>query len=1047
LDSVSSLYIKLAPPQNWTDMASRNPFTSNRVEDAVAAGQEALEDSRLEEAANHFQSALRMGPHPLEQEAIIRCRLSLALEKRGMNREQMEAVAKYDNFADFVRLSEQVQMQVLIRLGWGHSYSNDIPRAIALFNQAMRIARRLEDKASIGICYFGLGRAYRFVSEIRIARDQYSSALDYFRQVGSWRELADSYFNIGNIDFREGDYRNALQSIKQALAIIGDRKEHELLGRAYSDLALIYDNVELPTARALAAWEKCIDHFQKAGNTFLLAINYNNLGYRLIWLGEWDRAEQMLRSAIEILKLTSRVVQLAGTIDTLAQLQVLRGRLDEADQLLQDSLAAFATIRNNDPFNKDHPMESSTQTTIGRCYLMRGRPDLAVTHLERAVDIAMRLGDHQYFSEARLWLAEALIQNNQLDLARSNVETVRAHLREAPDMLIWGLMMRMVARIEAAQGHLAAAIQSLGQSTSIFEIRGSVYDRALNRLALAQMLEKRGARGEAQTEAETALAVFERLGAEHDKREAAAFLQSLKERQISNQESHSAQADHEPSEIAAKAPVQPDPSPHLVSILDGFIAQRLVQASVSRELLLHELASVTREQAASRAAVVAEITQSSEGEQQENALKVAASVGLGEKEISRELEFLQGLAKDDYSRHSVFAFSDKQQSSFLLHIIDPEAERFRTGTVRMEPLMYLIEQGLETQILKSKTRRTHVFTPARLLQEVEMTGFICASRAMSRVLEQINKIRSSDVTVLITGESGTGKELIAQAVHAGSSRRFNVFLPFNCSAAPREMIESQLFGFRKGSFTGAMASNSGIIRAAEGGTLFLDELGDLPLDLQPKLLRFLQEGEIHPLGENQPIHVDVRVVAATNSDLERAVAEGKFREDLFHRLNVIRIQVPPLRERREEIPALINHYMTIYQQEAAKRDIQLSEETVDLMVVYDWPGNVRQLCNEVRRIVAYSDSGSVAAPDQLSPEIIRASRDIQVPGASLRKAVEATTAIPANTTLSEAVEDLERRMIQDALQRSSGNIARAAKELGLSRKGLYLKIDRLNFKV
>ena len=157
-------------------------------------------------------------------------------------------------------------MQVLVRLGWGHSYSNDIPRAIALFNQAMRIARRLEDKASIGTCYFGLGRAYRFVSEIRIARDQYSSALDYFRQVGSWRELAESYFNIGNIDFREGDYRNALQSIKQALAIIGDRNEHELLGRAYNDLALIYDNVELPTARALAAWEKCIDHFQKAGN-------------------------------------------------------------------------------------------------------------------------------------------------------------------------------------------------------------------------------------------------------------------------------------------------------------------------------------------------------------------------------------------------------------------------------------------------------------------------------------------------------------------------------------------------------------------------------------------------------------------------------------------------------------------------------------------------------------------------------------------------------------------------------------------------------------
>ncbi len=526
-------------------MASKNPFSSHRVEDAIVAGQEALDDSRFEEAVTHFQSALRMGPHPLEQEAVIRCKLSLALEKRGMNREQMDAVAKYDNFADFVRLSEQVQMQVLIRLGWGHSYSNDIPRAIALFNQAMRIARRLEDRSSIGACYFGLGRAYRFVSEIRIARDQYSSALDYFRQVGSWRELAESYFHIGNIDFREGDYRNALQSIKQALAIIGDRNEHELLGRAYSDLALIYDNIELPTARALAAWEKCIDHFQRAGNTFHLAINYNNLGYRLMWLGEWDRAEQMLRSAIEILRQSSRVVHLAGTIDTLAQLQVLRGRANEADLLLKDSLAAFATIKNNDPLNKDHPLESSTQTTIGRYYLMNYRPDLAITHLERAVDIALRLGDRQYFSEARLWLAEALIQIGELPEARKNVETVRTHLRDAPDMLIWGLMMRMVAKIEAAQGHLAAALQSLGQSTLIYEIRGSVYDRALNRVVLAQMIEKRGSITEAQTEVETALAVFVRLGAEHDRREAEAFLKSLKERQsqVSTPEADTASAE------------------------------------------------------------------------------------------------------------------------------------------------------------------------------------------------------------------------------------------------------------------------------------------------------------------------------------------------------------------------------------------------------------------------------------------------------------------------------------------------------------------------
>jgi transcriptional regulator with PAS, ATPase and Fis domain len=301
------------------------------------------------------------------------------------------------------------------------------------------------------------------------------------------------------------------------------------------------------------------------------------------------------------------------------------------------------------------------------------------------------------------------------------------------------------------------------------------------------------------------------------------------------------------------------------------------------------------------------------------------------------------------------------------------------------------------------------------------------------------------VTVLITGESGTGKELIARALHGGSSRRFNTFLPFNCSAAPRDMMESQLFGYRKGAFTGAVENNSGIIRAAESGTLFLDEIGDLPLDLQPKLLRFLQEGEVHPIGESKPVLVDVRVLAATNADLERTVSEGKFREDLFHRLNVIRIQVPPLRERREEIPALLNYYLKLYQQESAKTEIQLSEEAVDLMVVYDWPGNVRQLCNEIRRIVAYTETGNIVMPDVLSPEIIRAGKSLAPETAAPSKYKEIKA--PTGGTLAEAVEEIERQMIQEALRKSAGNVARAAKELGLSRKGLYLKMDRLDFKI
>src|SRR6185503_10131957 len=353
--------------------------------------------------------------------------------------------------------------------------------------------------------------------------------------------------------------------------------------------------------------------------------------------------------------------------------------------------------------------------------------------------------------------------------------------------------------------------------------------------------------------------------------------------------------------------------------------------------------------------------------------RVIASVGLDQPTVARERDLIASLWPNDFEEHYVYAFTDGQ-SDLILRVVEPTAVRFVARRITMEPLLRLVEQGLETDLLRSSMRRTLPLGSARMLTQAELPGFICASRAMNRVIEQIHKIRSSDVTVLITGESGTGKELIARAVHTGSSRRFNTFLPFNCSAAPRELIESQLFGHRKGAFTGAVESNRGIIRAAERGTLFLDEVGDLPIELQPKLLRFLQEGEIHPIGESQPQQVDVRVVAATNSDLERAVTEGRFREDLFHRLNVIRIHVPPLRERREEVPVLAAHFLEHFSSRAGKHPLTVTQEAIDALTGHDWPGNVRQLRNEIERVVAYAMDGARISTEDLSPEVIHPRR-------------------------------------------------------------------------
>ncbi len=320
-----------------------------------------------------------------------------------------------------------------------------------------------------------------------------------------------------------------------------------------------------------------------------------------------------------------------------------------------------------------------------------------------------------------------------------------------------------------------------------------------------------------------------------------------------------------------------------------------------------------------------------------------------------------------------------------------------------------------------------------LAPPLTLPGLIYNSDAMRKVIEQIHRLRSSNITVLITGESGTGKELIARGIHLLSSRAAHPFIAFNCAATPRELIESHLFGHRSGAFTGAKTDFPGVIGAAAKGTLFLDEIGELALDIQPKLLRFLQDGEIHRLGEAKPRTADVRVIAATNRQLEAMVAAGEFRSDLFYRLNVIQFHLPSLRERREEIPLLAEHFLRRYTAQEGKTEIHFTPAVIEALRRFDWPGNARQLENEIQRLVALTATGERITPDLLSAPIR------QPEGLRL---VSSLPALPPKKKLAERVRELECELILAALEQYDGNISRAADELGLSRFGLRKMIAR-----
>ena len=348
------------------------------------------------------------------------------------------------------------------------------------------------------------------------------------------------------------------------------------------------------------------------------------------------------------------------------------------------------------------------------------------------------------------------------------------------------------------------------------------------------------------------------------------------------------------------------------------------------------------------------------------------------------------------------------------------------------------QAALELERARKEERKRVSLWPTTPVEE--QAGALFIAEEMKDLLAVARRVATTNVPILIVGESGTGKEVIARLIHAYSNRSGKTFLPFNCSATPKEMLDSQLFGHRRGAFTGAHEHFPGVIRAASAGTLFLDEIGETTLDVQPKLLRFLESGEVHPIGETQPVTVDARVIAATNADLEALLADGRFREDLYYRLNVVRLRVPPLRERRVEIPALANFYLERHARENDRGELRLAEETMEYLVLYRWPGNVRQLANEMRRLAVLAEPGAVLMPEHLSPDLAASRRTIP---ASERVLEPTELVVRMDQPMAAALRHVERAMLQYGLNKTNGHMEATAALLGLSRKGLYLKRQRL----
>jgi DNA-binding NtrC family response regulator/tetratricopeptide (TPR) repeat protein len=942
---------------------------------------------------------------------------STALQALGRNRDALEAVEVYESADSGRGLDAETFAQVRVQLGLAYGYTGDAPKAIALLQAELRAATEQNGSdLRLGNIYTALARVYRSISEYSIARDHNHKALEHFRRAGDWRGMADSYFGLGTADGHEGQWEKSLENLEQAVQLVGDRPAPFLLSKIYNNAAAAYWYLQRPH-EGIRALEKAVAYNERTEYKDSAVRAYNNLGINLTLIGEWDRAQAALKRALELaMEMDDHNDSAAVVFDSLGELRMLRGDLNDARGYLEK--AVEIGLKSGKKWNTTQPMR-----TLTRCYLLLGLTEEALDMGSQGLAMAESIGDHRGICDATTLLAETRLLRGETEESAALLARVSDEAdATTTDLAISGELQRVQGLLALARRDAPLAVHHFGRCLSISEMLGDRY-----RTARAHHLMGRAYAASAQAERARehlglAVHTFAELGARFDL--------GLAEEAV--------------EELESRAPAEQRQEPPAPAQL---LTLRLAEAVASRELLLRELAAVVHQETRAARILVAEA-----GE--DGHTKVVVSHGYDALESAQAAAALDRATTEE-GRERYAASQDARLVQLrpasappALLLVAPRALSQLPGGAPFEPLLKVVELGMDVCALRARARTGGgAQAPDSLAGASLMPGFIHSSPAMTRLVEEVHKIRSSDVTVLITGESGTGKELVARAIHALSSRRGKVFIPFNCTAVPKELSEGYLFGYRRGAFTGAVSDSPGVIRTAAGGTLFLDEVGDLPLDVQPKLLRFLQEGEIQPLGEQRPQKVDVRIIAATNTDLEGMVADGRFREDLYYRLNVIRLRVPPLRERRSEIPTIVSYYINHYSAKFGRRDIQVTPQTLDLLMVCDWPGNVRQLTNEIQRIIARAEDGTVITPDHLSPELRRTSapaagaNTLMAPAAGLA-ANAAAQAIAQGLTLADAMAELERRMIAEALRKHNGNISRAARELGLTRRGLYLKLGR-----
>ncbi|GIV58923.1 MAG: hypothetical protein KatS3mg043_0012 [Rhodothermaceae bacterium] len=927
------------------------------------------------------------------------------LLRHGDARRAHALLAPHEPLIDRKDVDPNVRAEVALWLGWAHAWEDvatyDDARALYFFDRAERLFRQALNAG--GRCWTLLGQAHAYfgIDEVQLMRQALDEAAvleETLQDVQATLWLQDLHTRL---DRFQGRYACARLHLDRLAALAHTTDDPMARGRALAYQALLDADLgrapETVLESARAAEHLLAGDAASAGRPLLDAFRSHLRA--LIRKGDLDGADRLIDRAR---RATTGIPDAdAYLLEYRARLALIRGDHATAGDLLDELLRRLHHRRHQ---------SAAASVALVRSQLLerQGQHERATEWAHRAYHSAREAAHDGRRLETLLHLAHLYADRGELGRARE-------YLRESETLGEYFSLLPFAARRFYALGHLARteghadeARAYFTQALSAYSLIGDVYQTARMQLALAR-LGRSVAPAQTRPLLDTAVLTFSRLQARPELDEARA--------------------------LQAAWPTGAEGTPEMPETALG---ASLAQASLSVELVAEAWL-----QAAER-------------------LLPNRWLGLYtfHEDAGWSLLHQHGTPPDDLAFPSPTEPRSRQGAVvwLRLHAHGPcdtasgPAFFFGVAAGEDDPAWEVAEARLRPWLPVAALALDHARLRARRLTaalpddvahngepEIPLKDFVYASAAMRQVARQIHRIRASHSPVLITGESGTGKELIARAVHATSERKHARFLAFNCSTVPRELFESHLFGHEKGAFTGAVRAHAGVIREAAGGTLFLDEIADLPLDVQPKLLRFLQEGEIFPLGARRPVQVNVRIIAATNQDLEALIRAGRFRQDLYYRLNVIPLRVPPLRERREEIPLLVRHFLQQLRP-AGTPVASITNRALDALLRYDWPGNVRQLRNEIERALVYVSSEPAPTIDleDLSPTLLDAVEGTPAPPPGPHDLI-----LRSEYNLDDVLAGTEKALIERVLTETGGQVTAAADVLGLTRQGLYKKMKRL----